>query len=148
MEKTRIETLIAQLRALGGRVTPQRLAILKFLLASQGQHLTIEQIYEQVRREHPMISVATVYKTIAMLVEMGAIQSIGVIQGATCFDVNPRFHPHIVCSQCGRITDLPENDLSTWIEKIRTATGYDEVTPEILFYGRCPECQKAASASE
>lgn len=142
-KNVRLETLITRFRASGGRITPQRQAIINALLASENRHPSIEEIHAAVSREFPMISLATVYKTVNTLVEMGEAQPIGTIQGAMRFDINPKAHPHVVCTQCGRITDLPADEVQKWIDKVRAVTGYDEITPILLFHGRCPECQQA-----
>ena len=62
----RLNQMIIKLRKQGFRLTPQRLAILK-ILASSEEHLSVEKIYERVKTDYPVTSLATIYKTVAVL---------------------------------------------------------------------------------
>ena len=68
----RLEQMVARLKELNCRITPQRLAILKILAVSKG-HPSVEEIYAQVQANFPMTSLATVYKTVTLLKEAGEV---------------------------------------------------------------------------
>ena len=70
--ETRIEELISKLREQGYRVTPQRAAVVRVLASSQ-EHPSVEQIYDSVRADFPMTSLATVYNTFKCLRERGSL---------------------------------------------------------------------------
>ncbi len=148
MENTaRIEQLVEKLRDRGGRVTPQRVAVLAELLA-QGEHPSIEQVYERVRLQFPMISMATVYKTVTLLQEMNEVNYIGTLQGAGRYDaarLDP--HAHLACSECGEVLDIDFGGLETWTDRLASEYDYANIMPEVLFRGICPTCRQAREQS-
>jgi Fur family peroxide stress response transcriptional regulator len=68
--EARLDELIVRLREQRHRLTPQRMAVLRILAVSEG-HPSVEQIYQRVKADFPMTSLATVYKTVTLLKEMG-----------------------------------------------------------------------------
>ena len=139
--ETRLKELVAKLGERGHRLTPQRLAVLKILAASEG-HPSVEEIYEQIKPDFPMTSLATVYKTVALLKEMNEVLELGFSDGSNRYDGNkPYPHPHLICSQCGAIEDLEINALSDIPQQVARDTGYQIVSHRLDFFGICPKCQ-------
>ena len=137
----RVQELVAGLRAKGHRLTPQRLAVLR-VLAESTDHPSVEQIYDKVRRQHPMISRATVYKTVETLKGMGQVLELEFSGAGNRYDgrrVEP--HPHLVCRGCGRIQDLELPGLMREATEVAQKTGYELLGHRLDFYGLCPECQ-------
>jgi Fe2+ or Zn2+ uptake regulation protein len=131
--------LCDRLRARGYSVTPQRRTIFEVL--EKARHPpSAEQVCEEVRRRLPDVSLATVYKTLKELVQMGEIQELNY-QGDRCrFDPKTQPHGHIQCTGCGQLhdVDLGFDDLE--LPK-RLRGGYEIDRHEVVFYGRCPQCQ-------
>lgn len=101
----RLDQMIQKLRQRDCRITPQRLAVLKILASSQG-HPSVERIYEQVKTDFPTTSLATVYKTVSLIKELGEVLELGFSDGSNRYDGNkPYPHPHMVCTQCKKIID-------------------------------------------
>ena len=75
-QKTRLDQMISKLREREYRITPQRLAILKILAVSKG-HPSVEKIYAQVKKDFPTTSLATVYKTLIVMKEVGEVLELG-----------------------------------------------------------------------
>jgi len=139
---TRTNALISRLRERGYRVTPQRAAVVKALVRP-GLHPTVEQIYGHVRGEFPMTSRATVYKTLAVLRDMGAVCELRVGGGGIRYDgCADQPHPHLVCTTCGRICDLDLAPVENTIAEIEERTGYRIVSHRRDFFGVCPDCQR------
>ncbi|MFZ5917446.1 MAG: Fur family transcriptional regulator [Chloroflexota bacterium] len=126
------------------RLTPQRVAVLRTLVADEG-HLTAEQIYERVRVDFPMTSLATVYKTLAILKEMGEVLELGFSDGSNRYDgKRPRPHPHLICIRCRDVEDV---DVATWeslSDSLVRQTGYHILSQRLDFFGICPRCQQQA----
>jgi len=140
--QTRLDELIARLREQGGRITPQRVAVLK-VLATSDQHPSAEQIYEHVKTDFPMTSLATVYKTLALLVEMGEILEISFCGDSTRYDGKiARPHPHLICLKCKKIEDLEIVPLDPLSKEVAERTGYCILKYRLDFFGICPECQE------
>jgi len=140
--EARLTDLIDKLRKHGYRITPQRRAVIEILL-NNADHPSADLIYARVRERFPMTSLATVYKTIALLREMGEIYELGFSDSTNRFDASrPYPHAHMICIRCGRIGDLDvEMAEEELISKIARETGYDIVWHRSDFFGVCPDCQ-------
>ena len=117
----------------------QREAILNEL-QSRCDHPTAAQVYEGVKRVIPNISLGTVYRNLASLVESGEILSVAVGDGKEHFDGDKSFHLHLHCKCCGAIIDSRVED-----EKVKSIAHFDGFTPETsvcVVYGLCKNCQK------
>jgi Fur family peroxide stress response transcriptional regulator len=137
----RLEKLVSTLRESGYRLTPQRLAVLRILADSAG-HPSVEEIYERVRQQHPMMSRATVYKTVETLKEMGQVLELEFSSASNRYDGRmPEPHPHLICRTCGRIEDLELPALMREATEVAERTGYELLGHRLDFYGLCPACQ-------
>ena len=104
--ETRFNKLVAKLQNQNYRLTPQRMALLHLLATSEG-HPNASQLYDQIKAQFPTTSLATVYKTLNVLKAMGEVLELGFRNDDNRYDGNkPYPHPHLICSQCGRILDL------------------------------------------
>jgi len=137
----RLEEVIARLRAKGHRLTPQRMAVLKVLTGSR-EHPSAEQIYERVKVDFPMTSLATIYKTVNVLKEMGEVLELGFHDDSTRYDGNPYPHPHLICINCKKIMDIEIDDLGELPREVARRNGYRIVSHRFDFYGICPRCQE------
>jgi Fur family peroxide stress response transcriptional regulator len=126
--QTRLEKVITRLREQGHRLTPQRMAVLKVVIGNK-KHPSAEQIYERVKVDFPMTSLATIYKTLAVLKEMGEV-----------LEIDP--HPHLICIKCSSIKDVDVTGLDGLPRKVAQKTGYRIVSHRFDFFGICPQCQE------
>jgi Fur family peroxide stress response transcriptional regulator len=140
--KIRLETMIQKMRDKGLRITPQRIAILKVLSASKG-HPSVENIYYQVKDEFPTTSVATVYKNVSMLKELGEVLELSFGTESSRYDGNkPDPHPHLICTVCKKIIDPDLDSLKDVSAELINETGFRITSHRLDFFGICPECQK------
>ena len=138
----RLSSLLDALKARGLRMTPQRLAILRSLVMHSG-HPTAEELHRALIPECPTMSLATVYKTMAMLKQMGEVLELEFSSRDNRFDgVNPHPHPHLICTGCGRILDPAIPDLGDIIASLTESSGYAVLSHRLDFYGLCPDCRK------
>lgn len=139
---TRLDELVTRLRARGYRLTPQRMAVLKILASSEG-HPSVEQIYQRVKVDFPMTSLATIYKTVTLLREMGEVLELGFSDDSNRYDGNkPYPHPHLICIKCRNIMDPEIGTLSELPLEVAERTGYRIVNHRLDFFGICPQCQE------
>lgn len=139
----RLQYLAKKLRAHGNRLTPQRMAVLKTLVGNT-EHPTIESIYNQVKNEFPMTSLATIYNTISTLREIGEVREIEIHSGSNRYDGSkPTPHPHLICIQCDKIIDIEAGNLHVLAKTVADQTGYQVVDQRLDFFGICPECQSS-----
>lgn len=137
----RLKTMIEKMREKGCRITPQRIAILKILSISEG-HPSVEKIYEQVKNDFPTTSLATVYKNVAMLKELGEVLELGFGTESSRYDGNkPDPHPHLICTECKKIIDPDLDSLRDMSLELVKETGFKITNHRLDFFGICPECQ-------
>jgi Fur family peroxide stress response transcriptional regulator len=118
------------------------MAVLKILL-NNTEHLGVEQIYERVRVDFPMTSLATIYKTVAVLKDMGEVLELNFGDSGSRYDGSkPYSHPHLVCLQCKSISDVDVGSLSELPQQVAQQTGYRIVSHRFDFFGVCPRCQE------
>jgi Fur family peroxide stress response transcriptional regulator len=139
----RLDTMVARLRERGCRITPQRLEILRVLAESAG-HPSAETIHRRAAVLFPSMSLATVYKTIAVLKTAGEVMELEFSDRDNRYDGNrPKSHPHLVCQVCGAITDPDLASLDALSRQLAEATGYRILSHRLEFYGICPKCRAA-----
>jgi len=139
--QARLDELVVKLRERGHRLTPQRMATLKILATSE-EHPSVEQIYERVKADFPMTSLATVYKTVTLLKDMGEVLELGFSDGSNRYDgARPYPHPHLICVKCRSIVDLELATLSELPQEVAQRTGYRILSHRFDFFGICPRCQ-------
>ena len=140
----RYNQILDKLKKHGHRITPQRLSILKILVNSN-KHPSAVMIYDQVKREFPVTSFATVYKTIGLIKELGEVLELEFSQDSNRYDGRkPYSHPHLICTHCKKIID-PVLDTVNHLEKeIIQETGFQITNHRLDFFGVCPDCQSKA----
>ena len=138
----RIDEMLAKLKEREFRITPQRLAILKILAASEG-HPSVDDIYREVKAGFPTTSLATVYKTVSLLKELNEALELSFPDGSNRYDGNnPAPHPHAICVKCKKIMDPELMNIDALTEEMSRKTGYKIFYHELEFFGLCPECQQ------
>jgi len=126
-------------REIGLKLTPQRLAILRFLDGNKS-HPSAEEIYREVRKQFPTMSFATVYNTLEALRKRGGILELTIDPERKRYDPNTEHHHHLICLACKKIIDVHADfDISIPEEQIGS---FQLMGNHIEFYGVCPECQK------
>jgi Fur family peroxide stress response transcriptional regulator len=140
--KKRFELIIQKLRDNGHRITPQRLAIVKILAKSE-DHPSIENIHDQIKKGFPTMSLATVYKNIALIKSLGEVLELGFPDGSNRYDGNrPYSHPHLICTECRRIMDPDLESLEEVTQELTSETGFRITSHRLDFFGICPDCQE------
>lgn len=138
--KPRIDQMLSKLRDHDLRITPQRMAVLRVLAASEG-HPTVETIYEKIRAEFPTTSLATIYKTVSLLKEINEVLELGFADGSNRYDGNKPFpHPHVICTKCKKIIDPDLSSLKDMTKEVAEETGFQIITHRLDFFGICRDC--------
>lgn len=138
----RLKQMIDRLKENDCRITPQRIAILE-VLANSHDHPSVESVYQELRDKYPTMSLATVYKTIKLLKQEGEVLELEFSEHGNRYDgKKPYPHPHLICTECGKIIDPEQLDMEKITNKMMAETGFKIVTHRLDFYGICPDCQK------
>lgn len=141
--KTR-EEIRALFKARKLPLTHQRLAVYEEL-AEREDHPSAETLYESLRKAYPSLSLATVYKTLQTLHQMGMVSRVDSPTAQARYDAIVETHHHAVCSACGRIEDLFDPRL----DKLPSpaAKGFRIDGHSVHFHGLCATCAKKAGRS-
>src|SRR4051794_28071704 len=99
------DPLAQELRARGLRATPQRLVLAR-LLRERPRHVTADELYEEARALVPGVSLPTVYATLDLLADVGAVRQVPLPGGPALYDSRPEPHHHVRCRRCGALSDL------------------------------------------
>lgn len=136
-----MEKLIQSLRKRGFKITPQRLAVVK-ILKDNKSHPGAEEIYLKIRKNHPTISLATIYQTLDTLEEIGGIRVLRFDKGRTRYDPDLSPHDHLICIRCHKIIDL-DHDFSKNLKLPSSLRNRFEVHEFfVVFSGICEDCKK------
>lgn len=103
-------------------------------------HPSADYIYNILKRDHPNISLATVYRNLNKLAESGVIKKIEGLENSDHFDHNTFEHYHLICVNCGKIFDIPDDIAPEICEKVEKQLGFTILQHEITFRGICPHC--------
>jgi len=128
------------LREKGFKVTPQRLAIYN-MLAGTKSHPNAEMIFNALQSMYPTMSLATVYKTMEILKEIGLVQILNAGEDSFRYDADTSNHPHVRCIECGQVEDVDNIDSTVFIDQVSQGTKYQLLGQQFYFYGICPDCQ-------
>jgi len=135
----RLAEFAARCRKGGLAVTPQRLAIIKALLAS-ADHPRADSIFAAVRRRHPTISLATVHRTLETLCDIGEARKVTMLHDSARYDGNVTRHHHVVCVECRRIRDIEIPELDRLIEGRSELGEFRVLGSSLEIHARCERC--------
>lgn len=122
------------------RNTIQKALILRAVCELK-RHLTADEVYEFVKKDHPSIGKGTVYRNLAILTEEGAIRKVEVPDGSDRFDFTLKNHYHVRCVKCGEVFDVDMDEIPDLQKKIHDTHGMEFLTYDIFFKGIYPECR-------
>lgn len=136
---TRFTDLLTALKQHAFRLTPQRVELVRLIAASQG-HPSAAQLYARIKRQFPTMSQATVYKTLALLKEIGQVLEIDLRDDSHYDGNHPAPHPHLICTRCNKIVDGNLDLDPLIIQRLEQESGFRNLHPQYVFYGLCPDC--------
>jgi len=143
--QARFEQLIAKLKQSEYRLTPQRVELIRLIAASEG-HPSASQLYSQIKVKFHTMSLATVYKTLDLLKELGEVLEIGLRDDSHYDGNKPYPHPHLICVKCQKIMDGElESAVENIVQEVEKNFGFQILKHQLDFYGVCPNCQKRAN---
>lgn len=129
----------------GYKLTRPRQIIWRVLTENTGEHLSTREIWEIAKKEDDTIGIATVYRTIQVLDELGAIESLDKKNEFNKYEIISSaegcIYPHLICLNCGRVIGVPEDlVISDLVLKIRNNYNFEIEDIRIKCYGFCQDC--------
>lgn len=137
------EEVRALFRAKKVPLTHQRLAVYEEL-TGRHDHPSAESLFESLKKAYPSLSLATVYKTLQTLHEMGMVARVDSPTAQARYDAIVDTHHHAVCTACGRIEDLFDPALDRLPSP--KAGGFVVSGHSVHFHGLCAKCAKASGS--
>jgi Fur family peroxide stress response transcriptional regulator len=134
-----VQQILEAMRSQEFRITPQRVAIVEYIMSTES-HPSAEEVYEIIKKKYPMVSLATVYKTLDLLKEMGIVRELGFPDCAR-YDSNVEKHINVVCMRCGKIEDINDEYLPELESRAAKKSKYKIISGRFELQGYCDECK-------
>src|SRR5262245_47081682 len=114
------------------------------LVASRRGHFTADELLAESRRRRLGVTRATVFRSLDVLADLGLVERLDLPSGEHAFVAcEAAHHHHIVCSSCGRSTEVDDNGLEAVATAIERQSGYRVDTHRLELFGLCPTCRAA-----
>jgi Fur family ferric uptake transcriptional regulator len=131
----------------GYRLTEPRRAVAG-LIAERDGHFTSADLVADARRRRLEIGRATIFRALEVLAELRAVERIDLPNGEHAYVAcEPAHHHHVVCSRCGRVSDIADEGLRTVVREVARRTGYRVDEHRLELFGLCPGCQAVEPTS-
>lgn len=121
------------------KVTPQRVGILN-IIAHTG-HISVEDLFESVRKTFSNISLSTLYKNINAMMEVSLLKEVKIPHAKSKFEIIKSEHSHVLCENCGKLEDIVL-ELQNVVQKAIDSSGYKLSENSFILSGICPQCLK------
>lgn len=139
MTSDRVASLVTWLRDQGERVTTARRALL-IALDQAEDHRSADELAETVRRDHPEIHRATIYRNLETLRRLEVVQHTHLGHGPAMYHLADEVHQHLVCEECGAITEVPSSVLRGLADDLERDFGFRLNARHFAVVGRCRNC--------
>lgn len=137
---TRERQVREELAALGVRATRQRLIVAAELVRERDD-VTAQELHARLRRRGERLGLATVYRTLSLLTQAGAVDALSHHPGELCYRwCGAGHHHHLVCSRCHRVVEL-DCGLDTWLERQSAEHGFVATGHRLEVAGLCASCR-------
>lgn len=128
-----------QVREAGLKLTPQRFAVLEYLIKTP-EHPTADEIGAELNKHFPRASRATIYNTLNSLRDAGLIHEVFVEGYVARYDTNLEEHHHFICRSCNKLEDIPISCVGD-LQNFNLSKGYKVESYEIVLRGICSSCK-------
>lgn len=135
------DSLKSTLHQRGLRMTPQRQLVLDAV--RELGHATPEQICAQVQRAAPAVNITTIYRTLDLLEKLALVRHTHLGHGAPSYSEQEHQHVHLVCHDCGAVTETPSDLMDGLAERLLVTSGFELDVTHVALSGRCAECAAA-----
>ena len=135
------EALAAYLERNHLKQTKQRELILQTFLEAN-RHVTSDDLYQAVRKEHSNIGYTTVYRTMKLLVEAGLATERHFDDGITRYEIEQEHHDHLVCVKCGKIQEFECEEIEERQNEVASEYGFEVLRHRHELYGHCSSCRE------
>ena len=142
-----LKDLREKLSERGYKMTPQRKEILKIFVERRNfHHMSAEDVYSILRENDSEIGLATVYRALDLLSELGLLVRLDFGDGCARYELNtadPKIHHHhhLICLKCKKVIEFEEDLLDELEKNIADKSGFEILNHEVKFFGYCSDCR-------
>ncbi len=136
--------IIEHLCNYGVKPSLHRIAVMTYLMEHK-THPTVDMIYTDLNPSIPTLSKTTVYNTLKLLVDQGAVNSLNIDEKNVRYDGDIFRHSHFRCKSCGKIFDLPAGSIPALEPSL--PSGFSLVETQVYYKGYCKDCIPEIPAS-
>jgi Fur family transcriptional regulator, ferric uptake regulator len=143
------EHTLGALKGAGFRSGGARVAVVE-LLGRQACCLTAQEIFEGTRRAGRAVGMASVYRVLELLTELGLVQRIDVGNQAACYEPalpGGEHHHHVVCDDCGKVEAWRDESLERAVDRVARRLGYRVANHEVVLRGVCDDCRLVSATA-
>jgi Fur family transcriptional regulator, ferric uptake regulator len=135
-----VEEVLARMREAGGRATPARRLLLRVLF-SEDTHRSAEELAAAVQAQAPDVNISTIYRNLDELVRLGVVDRTYLGGGPAAYHLASAAHGHIVCEQCGAMTEVPGELFDDLARAVAARYGFLIAPHRFAVTGLCASCQ-------
>ena len=146
MEQPTTGDVIEILRGRGLRMTPQRRAIVAEIMRTQG-HISPTALARKVQGEMPGVNASTIYRTLALLEDVGVLAHAHLEGGAEYHRAEEAGHVHLTCSNCGAEDDLSLAEAEALVRLVQSHHGFHPDLTHFAISGLCSDCARELAAT-
>ena len=139
----------AELRRTGARMGGAREAVIAHL-EERECCLSAQELFDALRREGRKVGIASVYRALDQLAELGLVHRVELGGGVTRFEPalpNGEHHHHLVCDDCGRIEMFDDATLERSLTRVADSRGYELAQHDVVLHGACADCKPAGATA-
>lgn len=140
-----INKFIKVLQREGYKLTNQRQAILKAIVDNHEEHLSCDEVFVLLSKEHPEMGIATVYRTLQLFEKLGIVYKLNFDDGFSRYelssDTGDHHHHHLICLKCGKVLEVKLDLLESLENQIENEGQFTIVDHNVKFYGYCKNCR-------
>lgn len=125
------------------RNTKQRNQILETFLSTNG-HISVDELYNILKKTNPKIGYATVYRTLKLLKELKIAEGIKVDNQKILYEhkYHQQHHDHLICVKCNKFIEIISDEIEKLQEKITSKYNFENLDHKLIIYGICKDCKK------
>jgi len=136
-----LKTGLKKLKEAGFKLTPQRRVIFE-VLESSDKHMSAEEIHKRVKERYPRAGLATTYRTLDLLKELGLVTNINLGEEHKHYELAGKCHYHLVCLRCGDVIEFGSNFFGKIEKGLSKDHGFEVTDQNVEFHGYCSKCRQ------
>ena len=144
MQENVLQKILQELKKKGFKLTGPRLKIVEYLVGTR-DHPGVQEVFEAVKEQHPGMGLATVYRTLDLLISLEAVKPLVLNDSKVRYEIKLPMdhHHHLICTDCGQVVEFGSCSFQSIAEDIERVTRFNITGHSLEAYGLCPQCNRS-----